>query len=189
MNKKLYVVSTQVQDTIVVGGIRDGAIFIQTVKQIKSVGSEQFKQIKAEMFAYKQRGFTVVVNEPLQRFAPGFNRCLLSEKDANDEPRLISALTAYQQFSQRKAIVYAKGCRRIDIPTTVYEKVVDDKGQISFRIDWDMIDESVLALLTLIYSAVYHISTEANYLKTVFNELNKKRIKQSFIKTKGNGFL
>lgn len=187
MDKKLYVISTQSQDTIMVGGIRSGLIVIQKVVSRKSINPAQFEQIKQEMYVYKQRGFTVVVNEPLTRFAPGFNLCRLSDQDSNGQPKLITALTAYQQLTQRKAIKFAEGCKRIDIPTTVYNKEMDDKGKISFSIDWDMLNEAALALLTLIYSSLYHISTEANYLKCVFSELNKKRIHTSLSRNKDNG--
>lgn len=189
MDKKLYILSTVQRDTVIVGGIRNGSLFIQKVQTIKIRSTKEYNAIRSEMAQYKNRGFTVVVNEPLPRLASGFIRCDLADTDSTDQPKLIAALTAYQQLSQRKAIRFAEGCKRVDVPSNTYEKVIQDSGKTAYRIDWDTISEEAVCLLTFVYNAIYHTSTETNYLKALFSELNKKKQKRRIYSNFKSGVL
>lgn len=189
MDKKLYILSTVQRDTVIVGGIRNGSIFIQAVQTVRVRTTKEFTFIRSEMAKYKSRGFTVVVNEPLPRLSSGFTQCDLADTDESGQPKLIAALTAYQQLSQRKAIRFAEGCKKVDVPSNTYEKVIQDSGKTVYRIDWETISEEAVCLLTFVYNAIYHSSTEANFLKALFSEINNKRIKQKYYAGKKGGFL
>jgi hypothetical protein len=175
MDKKLYIISVGNREICLVAGYREGVLFIQSLATIKTSSRSALASVRKEMAIYKSRGFLVSVNEPLPRLSTGFNNSNLADMDSSGKPRLVVAITAYQQLTQRRAIKFADKVRAITIPSNVYEKEVSDKGVISYRIDWDSINEESLALLVAIYNAMFHVSTEATYLKSVFHELNKKR--------------
>ena len=179
MDKKLYVLSVGVSEMCLVGGYMNDKLFIKTLKPVNSRG-KGFEMIRAEMQNYKKRGFLVVVSEAIPRLSVGFNRFSLAESDNAGQPKLVAAMVAYQHLSRRKMITFDKSVRRVSIPENVYEKEVSDKGVVTFRIDWDGISEDALALLITVYNCVYHTTTESTFLKSVFSNLNSKRVKPRF---------
>lgn len=179
MDKKIYVISVNVRETCIVAGFRHGILLVQKVAQIKTANVEALAKVRQEMSVYQKNGFTVAINEPITRLATGFTPCRLADCDENDQPRLIAALTAYQQLLARKAIRFANNTRKITVPENVYEKEISDKGVTTYRIDWESISEEAIALLTVIYSAVYNSSIDGNYLKSVFSIINKRKTRQT----------
>jgi len=175
VDKKIYVISVNLRETCIVAGFRNGILLVQKLAQIKTADLNSLAKIKREMSVYQKNGFTVAINEPITRLATGFTPCRLADTDENNQPRLIAALTAYQQLLSRKSIRFSEGTRKITVPENVYEKEISDKGITTYRIDWESISEEAIALLTVIYSAVYNSSIDGNYLKSVFGIINKRK--------------
>lgn len=179
MDKKLYVLCVGLNEICLVGAYMGDKLFIKTITPVNSKGRGA-DMIRAEMEGYKRRGFLVVVSEAIPRLSKGFNRCSLAEADNEGQPRLVAAMVAYQQLSRRKLITFDKSVRRVSIPENVYEKEVNDRGVVTFRIDWDGISEEALALLVTVYNCVYHTPTESTYLKTLFATINTGRTTPRF---------
>ncbi|QUM78776.1 hypothetical protein HWV00_21115 (plasmid) [Moritella sp. 24] len=175
MDKKLHIVSAGKSEVSITAGYRKNILFVQSVTEKKIQSQADFAKFRNNMQVFKKRGFLVSVNETMPRYAPGFNNCNLSEIDANGQPRLVAALTAYQYLQSRSAIQFAEGVRSISVPHNVYDKEVSDKGVVSYRIDWDSISENAIAMLATVYNCFNHSSTEETYLTTVFGLLNKNR--------------
>jgi hypothetical protein len=175
MDKKLYVISVATRELSVIAAFKDGLLFVQKIEAVSSARQSDLQKARHVMKEYKSRGFFVTVSEPLARFSPGFHTSSLASKDGTGQPRLVDAITAYQQLNRRNALMFADGVRKVSIPDSVYEKEVSDAGVISYRIDWDSISDEALALLVTVYNCVFHTSTESTYLKSVFNAINHKK--------------
>lgn len=177
MDKKLFIASTRTIDTTLIAGWRNGSLRIQQIKTYKDLKDQGVHKLRSQMKLYRSKGFTAVANEPITRFAgEGIMSISLADKDSSNIPRLTSALTAYKQLNNRGGISYSTGVKTIQIPETVYNETVNERGETSYIIDWDMLDERALALLTAIYCALNHVTTESNYLQAVFAHVNKSRV-------------
>lgn len=176
MDKKLFIVSTRTIDTTLIAGWRNGSLRVQQVKTYKDLNDKDVQKIRGQMKLYRTKGFTAVANEPIARFAgDGIMSISLTDKDSNNIPRLTSALTAFKQLIKRGGISYAEGAKPIMVPETVYNETVNERGETSYVVDWEMLDERALALLTAIYCALNHVTAESNYLQAVFGHINKGR--------------
>lgn len=174
MDKKLFIVSTGATNISMLIGYQGGMLLLQKMTRYP-IKKDATAKLAANMAKYSKAGFTVAVNENIKTLSKGYGYTPLAGLDENGAPRLVAALNVYRDLEASGRIRFGNGVPFITIPDSIYERVVNDRGEVGYKIDWSAIEDESLALLVGCYNAAYHSSVSTQYLKSVFGLINQRR--------------
>ncbi|WP_413113424.1 hypothetical protein [Thaumasiovibrio sp. DFM-14] len=169
--KRICVVTLSGRDPLLVlGGFRDNQLHIVKVEKLPKSTARLTKTLPDRLNNFRRKGFSVIIDEVLPQFGKHGIPARLSDMDVNGRPVLVNAFERYFYLMNMRALVFPAGTSgQFEISPSLVEEQRNDKGAVSYRIDWDELKPETTALLLAIYAATSTSLYEPGYLSNLFN--------------------
>lgn len=115
-----------------------------------------------------KRGDTVIVDEYSGNLARACGaKCVtLSTKGADDIPVIVKAFGLYHEMKRQHAILLpANNPGAYEIPSTLVNEVHNQKGELSYQVDWENIRAEQYLTLLSVYATTFNDVGSAAYIR------------------------
>lgn len=135
-------------------------------------------ECKARLPKLIQRGDTVLVDEYSGTLAKavGAKQVTLAMKGANDVPVIVAAFGLYWEMKNQRAILLpASNSGAYEVPRTLVNEVHNQKGEISYQVDWENIRAEQYLMLLSVYATSFNDVGSAAYIRDMLGRGEKAR--------------
>ena len=133
-----------------------------------------------------RRGDTVLVDEFSGTLAKdtGAKQVNLGMKGPDDVPVIVKAFGYYQEMKRQHAILLpASNPGAYEIPTTLVNEVHNQKGEISYQVDWENLRAEQYLTLLSVYACSYNDVGSASYFRALMGSILPQRTPTSPLQT------
>lgn len=167
---RVIVVSTATKQTPLMALVTatENALHINSIEKLPS----NLVSLTTRMAALKVKAFKLdaeLVIEDHSGMFRSFGRAIrIDGQHADSRPVLVAAMERYKALSTVNAITYPDGLMTsLKITTNIYNLKHNDRGEISYLIDWDSLTDERRIFLLSVYAAMCQTVFQAGFLERV----------------------